>query len=1119
MEFLQASSLTTGADVRTGTAGNDSFTALPTTLTTGDNLNGGNGTDTLSVTATLAADASSIGFSTSNLEQMSVNLVDADAANDHVLSLNMINASIPSIQLYGSSATTAGDGLTLTNVAEGTVVEMVGTNNVDLTVTYAAAFLAGTGDSATVKVNGVTATAAADSDITISAGIESLTVDSSSTASKIGDLVWGGATLNVTGDANLTIQDTLAITATKIDASTFTGKLAVTAGNANDATNPGAVDIADLTVTGGSGDDTLNVAAADAGVELLVDAGEGNDKVTIGADLDAAATATVGDVLNGGDGTDTLIMTSALAAGLTAAKTKGVSNFEVLQLSNALANNITAANVQATGLSTIVIPGGTGTLTMGAGTESNVAIAASLTGALTLVDTGTGISDAITLSNAATAADDMGDAQNIVSTGYETVNIVSTNFGATETQDFGTITLTADTGGTTAVYFSGTNKVTTGAITAAVIDASGMTAAATGTTFSMGAAAVGVTSIKGSAGADTLVGDTKSTIEGGAGNDTITGGSGDDTLHGDEGKDNITTGAGSDTVKGGDGDDTIVVAGNLSSGDKIDGGDGADILSATNASLTALKALTISEANTFNANFNGVEALTLTDALDQTSFDLGYLSGIEIVNITDFTGAETLAGLDSGNTVNHLAAVTNAAHVLTLSVNNAATGTTDVINVGLKNSGSVDYGVMALANIETINIDVTETTASTNVRVNTIGLTITQATGGAAQTLNVTGTESLTIDTAVAVSTIDASGMSNSAKTAAGLTMSTGYTKSQTITGSGGVDVLIGSTKADIISGGAGNDSITGGLGADAIDGGADSDTYITVAAQIGANAEGAGTGTTTGMVINLSDTAITAASAFTTAGQYLSSAVSSVAAGSTAYLFNTESALHSAVVDTLTNIENINVSGSNGINYIVGSDAANVITGGSGVDTITAGDGDDTIIGGASADTIDLGKGADTLVYSATTDGGAAGANTGYDTISGFVSTSDKLNFSGALATAIDQNGAGAEVAIQVADDAVDFTGVLATDFAAVILATGTVANSAALAPADFASIGAALGTVTTGGAEKFVFLVNTADGAAAGVYLATLAGANVDDLVDAEIQLLGIITDNIVAADVTFG
>ena len=60
------------------------------------------------------------------------------------------------------------------------------------------------------------------------------------------------------------------------------------------------------------------------------------------------------------------------------------------------------------------------------------------------------------------------------------------------------LTMTADTGGTTTVNFSGTNRVTAAAITANVIDASGLSAQGNGITFAQSAAAVGVTSIVGS---------------------------------------------------------------------------------------------------------------------------------------------------------------------------------------------------------------------------------------------------------------------------------------------------------------------------------------------------------------------------------------------------------------------------------------------------------------------------------------------------------------------------------------------------------------------------------------------------------------------------------------------
>ena len=310
--------------------------------------------------------------------------------------------------------------------------------------------------------------------------------------------------------------------------------------------------------------------------------------------------------------------------------------------------------------------------------------------------------------------------------------------------------------------------MTTGAITAEVINASGLTAAATGTTFLMNAAAVGVSTITGSPGADTLVGDAKSTIDGGAGNDNITGGLGNDTLNGGDGKDTITTGAGNDTVDGGAGDDTITVAGNLTTADKIAGGDGTDTLSVTNASITAIQGQTISEANTFNSTFTGMERLTVSNQLDSTgdSFDLGYLGNINYVTLADVNGAQTLAGFSSGGT---LTLTTTPSADITTTVNSAATGSSDSFNLVLAANANDDFDTVVAANLETLNVNVSNVTAQAGAQVMTIGLTTAQAAGGAAQTLNVTGAESLTVDTAVTMGTINASGMAARLATDAGL--------------------------------------------------------------------------------------------------------------------------------------------------------------------------------------------------------------------------------------------------------------------------------------------------------------------------------------------------------------
>lgn len=137
------------------------------------------------------------------------------------------------------------------------------------------------------------------------------------------------------------------------------------------------------------------------------------------------------------------------------------------------------------------------------------------------------------------------------------------------------------------------------------------------------------------------------------------------------------------------------------------------------------------------------------------------------------------------------------------------------------------------------------------------------------------------------------------------------------------------------------------------IDAGAGTDTYHTTS-MVGATMEGTGTGTSTGVVINLGSTAVTGSTINATTTEFISGSLTSVGAGEAVYLFAAESSLNTATADTISNVENVTLAG-NGINYVVGSSAANTIVGGSGVDTIIGGEGADTITGGASADVIDL--------------------------------------------------------------------------------------------------------------------------------------------------------------------
>jgi len=96
-------------------------------------------------------------------------------------------------------------------------------------------------------------------------------------------------------------------------------------------------------------------------------------------------------------------------------------------------------------------------------------------------------------------------------------------------------------------------------------------------------------------GADTLIGfESNDSLSGLAGNDliygrggddTLDGGLGSDTLHGEDGNDTLIGGTGeaknasvSNSLYGGNGDDVLIGGGNAKSGERLDGGPGADLL-------------------------------------------------------------------------------------------------------------------------------------------------------------------------------------------------------------------------------------------------------------------------------------------------------------------------------------------------------------------------------------------------------------------------------------------------------------------------------------------------------------------------------------------------------------
>jgi hypothetical protein len=800
----QSLTLTTGIDTVAGGSGDDTINAGATsaatqTLNTLDSINGGAGTDTLS--AVLAANA------TPGTTAVEVYNVSAIAA----ATLDMSGSTgVTSITNTGST-----NLLTVTNIGSDVALTLASTASGG-TFNYAASTVTGTADAKTVTVSSVTG-----GTLNMGTGVETLTVNATGSANTLAGLSTSATTLNITGDADFTINAAGELTAqTTIDASAATGGISLQ----TDTTKA-------VTVTTGGGNDSITADGSNA-VKETISTGAGDDTVTFDGNL--ANT----DVLDGGDGTDTLVSTFALLDGLTNATAANdqISNFEKVTFTTAFTAGQTfnVASVQKTGINTVTSDdaafAGAATINFLAG-ASTLNVAGVLGGTTTLDAAGTALDDALTVNVTDNAADAINGAA-IVTTDYETLTISTSGTGLDADQTLGAVTMTASTGGTTSVSFVGDNAIDgSGIITAQTIDFSGITDA---DGVVMGSAAAGVTTITGSAGGDTLLGDASSTINAGAGNDSITGGSGNDVLNGEAGDDTFENSGGADTIDGGAGNDTVKITTGLSTTDSIAGGEG------TGDVLQLLDEVTVTSDSL--AVFSGFEILHLAEAdltgnaqtLNMSNFGNNH-NGFTRIDLGD-QATDTLTVNNIGSAVAEVRLITGAAgdtFVLDQLVDTSA----DVLNLVSRAA----HTVTAFTHLDAETINVSGHAATSDVVVSTF-------TVGDATTINVTGAADVNLGTiaysgsgALALATVDASTATgtivvNASSSTVGVTMTgnatngtevdfTGGAYADIINGSAGNDTsLTGGNGADVINGHGGNDTIVGGAGADVITAGAGAD-------------------------------------------------------------------------------------------------------------------------------------------------------------------------------------------------------------------------------------------------------------------------------------------------------
>jgi len=163
----------------------------------------------------------------------------------------------------------------------------------------------------------------------------------------------------------------------------------------------------------------------------------------------------------------------------------------------------------------------------------------------------------------------------------------------------------------------------------------------------------------GTDGDDVLIGDYwNDDISGGAGNDQIDGGDGDDNLYGDAGDDTLRGGAGNDllvddggadSVNAGEDDDVILAGSADSSNDQLDGGLGNDTLNYS----SAMSPVTFDfVAGTASSLSSGIDTFTGIEQIIGTTGDDTFVLGGDFISIQGGNGSDSyvLAGEGAGTT-------------------------------------------------------------------------------------------------------------------------------------------------------------------------------------------------------------------------------------------------------------------------------------------------------------------------------------------------------------------------------------------------------------------------------------------------------------------------------------
>ena len=962
----------TGVDIIDAGAGNDIIAAGATDLLANDVVDGGDGVDQLTFSATGYTDESVFGG------LVNVESIKGDAANGSAQALPFnANTSFSIIDASGAGDTdlTLSAGYTQDTTVKLGSTDLVNADNiinggvtganVNLTVT---ATDQGSFDTATIITGGtgtdtITLTNVTDTNV---AGDDHMVLTNATYIDVLNIVDYtNGIDTTVTAGANAATAMT--VNATTLDAgetldfdgNAMTGALTINSGAGADALDGGTVN--DI-IYGNDGIDTIDGQenSATAGADAIY-GGAGNDIINVSSAetefSNSSTTTLVTDTVDGGAGTDTLAF--GVAVTLTKAELANISNVEKLTLQDT--STITLSDEFLTNNPGVALTLAAGTISAGAGTTADP-----------------------TITEAVTYTTGSGNIKITTGTGDDTFNTAGSVLNGTDTIDGGagtdTIAIYNDAGYgaspttgddaaiTLDIYHTNIEKITV--VDLATDDDHDVTitinAAWTGTALTIDASSLDQNALSTNQEILEVAQNTADlaalTVTGGEGNDIITTGAGADNITGNGGIDTITTSAGNDSIYGGAGNDIIDPGAGK---DYAEGGAGNDTFTiATNSHFE------VSGGTETLDGGAGVDILNFTAAgtRDISAAEMGSVKNIEVINIASTTGnAATTIGLGDAFFANNNSSVTVNANLST-----AGTTATTKVDGASVSSGSITlvlkgdltnvadsliggagddilqlgYKGLAAASDQDLEAnDVFTGNGGTDMIVFDTQADGTNGGEGAiAATIdfdNVTGVEKIlvkdadgsgaaadtivvTLSTAVTTANVPAAfEYDGSVKTDADDTQDFNYndatsgdntalTTKFTLTGGVGADSLYGAAGADIISGGTGADVLSGFGQADIITGGAGDDTI-----------KGGDETALTGVGDNLS-----------------------------------------------------------------GGSGADIIDGNAGDDTIDGGDGADIITGGTGADIITGGSGADVFEIDTWTESGG----TNIDTITDFTTGADVI-------------------------------------------------------------------------------------------------------------------------------